>query len=100
MPAQKTSNSPGPLQRETIGRASNNTKMLGDALTMMAVGAGSALWTATRPGAQSIFWALGSIGAGTLGFVESRPGTILESGSAAVVGANSGVLLLHLLNLK
>ncbi|MHB1610076.1 MAG: hypothetical protein ACYCOU_01075 [Sulfobacillus sp.] len=99
MPAKKTS-APAVVQRETIGRASNNTKMLGDALTMMGVGAGSALWTATRPGAQSIFWALGSIGAGTLGFVESRPGTLLESGSAAIVGANSGVLLLHLLNLK
>lgn len=95
----KKANAPSVLQRETVGRASSNTKMLGDALTVMGIGAGSALWTATRPGAQSIFWALGSMGLGGIGMVESRPGTILESGSAGVLGANSGVLLLRLLNI-
>ena len=97
--ANKKAKAPSVLQRETIGRASSNTKMLGDALTVMGIGAGSALWTATRPGAQSIFWALGSMGLGGIGMVESRPGTILESGSAGVLGANSAVLLLRLLNI-
>lgn len=87
------------LQRDSIGRSSSNTKMLGDAVTVAAVGGGTALWSATRPGAQSIFWSLGLMGLGGIAMVESRPGTVLESGAAGALAANTAVLVFKLLNL-
>ena len=87
------------LERTHVGRKSSQSKQIGDALIVGGAGAGSALWSVTRPGPQSIYWALGLMAASGLGMIESQPGTLLESGSAGMLGANSAVLLLRLLNL-
>lgn len=87
------------LRRESVGRQSSNTKMLGDAVTVAAVGGGTAMWSATRPGSQSIFWALGMMGLGGIAMVESKPGTVLESGAAGALGSNTAVLIFKLLNM-
>lgn len=87
------------MHRETFGRAAGNDKMIGDALTVAGVAAGTALWTATRSSTQGFFWGLGFMGLGAIGMVESQPGTVLESGSAGTLGANSAVVLLHVLGL-
>lgn len=87
------------LQRGSVGRASSNEKMLGDAVTTAGVGAGTALWSATRPGAQAFFWSLGFMVLGTITMVESKPGTVLESGAAGTLGANTAVFVFELLNM-
>ena len=87
------------LKRETIGRGSSNKKMLGDALSTVATGAATGLFAATRTGSGAIFWPIGFIALGTIGMVESQPGTYLESGSAGMLGANSVVALGRLFGL-
>lgn len=96
----KKANAPSVLQRETIGRASSNTKMVGDSVTVAGVGGVTALWIATRPnGGQAYAWAGGIAALGVIAMVESRPGTVLESGAAGALGASVGVGLLKLFNL-
>lgn len=85
--------------RTHIGPAPSKETRVGDTVITAGVGAGTALWTATRPSAQGIFWALGFMGLGVISMVESQPGTSLESGAAGALGANTAVLLLHLFNL-
>lgn len=87
------------LQRSSVGRSSSGTKMLGDAVSTAATGAATGLWSATRPGTSRFFWAVGFMGLGTIGMVESMPGTLLESGSAGMLGANSIVLTLDILGM-
>lgn len=87
------------LKRESIGRASSNKKMLGDAVTVAAVGGGTALWSATRSGTQAVLWSLGLMGLGGIAMVESQPGTVLESGAAGALGSNTAVLIFKLLNM-
>lgn len=87
------------LQRSTIGRPASSSKMIGDALTTVAVGTGTGLWSATRTGAGGYFWSAGLIGLGTLGMIESQSGTLLESGSSGMLGANGLVFTLKLLGL-
>lgn len=89
----------GFLERESIGRASSNKKILGDAVSAAGVGAATALWTATRPSPSNIFWGLAFVGLGAVTMLESQPGTILESGGAGTLGANSAWSLLYLFNL-
>lgn len=87
------------LQRSSVGRGSSHTKVLGDTLTTAALGTGAAFWTATRPGAQGIFWGLGLTGLGAVTMLESQPGTVLESGGAGVLAASAAVTALHIFNL-
>lgn len=98
--AKRQAQSKGILQRETIGRASSNSKMVGDSVTVAGVGGVTALWIATRPnGGQAYAWAGGIAALGVIAMVESRPGTVLESGAAGALGASVGVGLLKLFNL-
>ena len=85
--------------RTHIGPAPSKETRVGDTVITAGVGAATAVWTATRPSAQGIFWALGFMGLGVISMVESQPGTSLESGAAGALGANTAVLVLHLFNL-
>lgn len=85
--------------RTHIGPAPSKETRVGDTIVTAGVGAGTAVWTATRPSAQGILWALGFMGLGVISMVESQPGTSLESGAAGALGANAAVLVLHLFNL-
>ena len=96
---QRRSRQKGLLQRETIGRESSSKKMLGDALTTVATGTATGLWSATRTGSGGYFWSAGLMGLGAIGMIESQAGTFLESGSAGMLGANGTVFLLKLLGM-
>lgn len=86
-------------KRQTVGRASSNTKILGDTFTTMGAGLATGGWIATRPGTQWIYWGIGLTGAGALAMLESQPGTFLESTGAGVIAASATVTLLRALGL-
>jgi hypothetical protein len=87
------------LQQESFGRKSSSKKQIGDALTTVATGTATGLWSATRTGSGGFFWSAGLMGLGAIGMIESQSGTFLESGSAGMLGANGTVFLLKLLGM-
>lgn len=86
-------------QRESIGRSSSNTKLLGDSVTAAGAGVASGAWVATRKGMGAYWWGLGLTGVGAIAMLESKPGTFLESAGAGVLAASATVTTLHLFGL-
>lgn len=87
------------LERSYLGRKEHDGALkLGDMALALGIGAGSALWTATRSHStgDDLYWAAGSTLLGGIVAVEAREGTEVEYGAAAIAAANAAYLLLRL----
>lgn len=85
--------------RSHLGRAEHGGALkFGDMALALAIGAGSALWTATRSHStgDDLLWAAGSTLIGGIVAVEAREGTEVEYGAAAIAAANAAYGLLRL----
>lgn len=87
------------LEQTHVGRVEHKgTMRMADILLALGIGAGSGLWTATRPhtGGDDIFWALGSTLIGGIVAMEAREGTEVEYGAMAIASVNASYALLRL----
>lgn len=95
----KTKASQGPFLEQThLGRTEHEGPMrMADILLALGVGAGSGLWTATRPhtGGDDIFWALGSTIIGGIVAMEAREGSEVEYAAMAIASVNASYALLR-----
>ena len=97
-PSKKTGGESA-LERSYIGRQGHGGALkLGDMALALGIGAGSALWTATRAHTtgDDLYWAVGSTLLGGIVAVEAREGTEVEYGAAAIAAANAAYLVLRL----
>lgn len=97
-PAKK-SGGESALERSYLGRKEHSGALkLGDMALALGIGAGSALWTATRSHStgDDLYWAVGSTLLGGIVAVEAREGTEVEYGASAIAAANAAYLVLRL----
>jgi hypothetical protein len=86
-------------ERSHLSRAEHGGPLkLGDIALALGLGAGSVLWSATRPHStgDDLYWSAGIAVIGGIAAMEAREGTELEYGALAMAAGNASYVLLRL----